>query len=366
MELYKTDIEKTLKELEKIAEPSFNEIKTTQYIVSFLKKHNIPIDKILKTGCFGTIEAGKEKTIALRADIDALPIDNSGKNFAHLCGHHGHTAALLHTLKQAVLQKEKLNHNIRYIFQPAEEIGTGALFLIKEGAIYNVDEIYALHGDPNYSLGEIAIKQGELMAGSSLFKIEISGSSTHAAFPHKGNDVIIAAAEYMNICQKIISRFQNPVDEGVISFCKINGGTAANILPENVLLEGTFRFFSEATKRIIKNNMIKGLKLIEDFYNVTGKISFSHGTLPLVNDNGLCSKLIKIFSKSGITIKKDYEKMMGSEDFSYFLEKIPGVYIKAGIAVTEDYPPLHNKNFYLTSDAVLSFINIFSEIIFNK
>ncbi len=358
----KDEVGVILKDLSNIAEPSFKEYKTTEYITNFLEKHGIPIDKKFETGCFGTINTGSKRTIALRADIDALPVDAENTKFAHLCGHHGHTAALLLALKELIKNKKELNCNIRYIFQPAEETGSGALFLIDKGVLENVDEIYALHGDPNNRLGTVAIKSGELMAGSSLFKISISGYGTHAAFPHKGCDVVIAISELINLCQKIISRFKNPTKEGVISFCKINGGTAANILPSEIVAEGTFRFFEEEVKNLIINKMKRALKSVEEFYNVKTDFQITKGTLPLINDKKLCNKLIKKFSFNKFKIVEDYEKMMGSEDFSYFLEKVPGVYLKVGIALSNNHPPLHNKNFFLPVEAVLHYVYLFMQL----
>ncbi len=362
----KDEIKTTFEELANIAEPSFKEFKTTEYIVEFLEKNNIPIDVKCKTGCFGTIDIGAKKTVALRADIDALPVDEKGEKFAHLCGHNGHTAALMHTLIILNKKIDSLKCNIRYIFQPAEETGTGALFLIEKGAMEGVDEIFGLHGDPNNNLGEISIQPGELMAGSSLFKITFSGNSTHAAFPHKGSDVIIAMSDYINLCQKIITRFKDPVEEGVISFCKVNGGSAPNILPSSVSLEGTFRFFSTNVKEMIVEKMKDALFTVEKFYKISTDFRIEKGTIPLINSKELSEALLHIFENSELKIICNSRKMMGSEDFSYFLKRAPGVYLKVGIATSDNQPPLHNKNFSLSIDAVIFYIYTFLKIAFNR
>jgi amidohydrolase len=355
----KKELSEILNDLSKIAEPSFQEFLTTEYIVKFLKEHNIPIDKTFKTGCFGTINVGADKTIALRADIDALPVNEEKTCFAHLCGHHGHTASLLYSLKEIIKLKHELKNNFRYIFQPAEETGEGALFMIENGALEGVDEIYSLHGDPNYPVNTVVIKIGELMAGASLFKLIFRGNNTHAAFPHKGSDVVVALADYINICQKIISRFKDPVKEGLISFCKINGGSAPNILPSEISAEGTIRFFNKEMRDFLVKKMNIAKSSIEKFYNVQIEYNFSKGTLPLINDENLGEKLFKILSESDLNVISDDYKMMGSEDFSYFMEKVPGFYIKAGIALDKDHPPLHNKKFFLPDKAVENFVKIF-------
>ena len=359
----KSEVAVLLKTLSELAEPSFKEYDTTKFIIEFLKDSGIPIDKKFPTGCFGTINIGAEKTIALRADIDALPLNEEKTSFAHLCGHHAHTASLLYALKLLNKNREKLKTNVRYIFQPAEETGEGALFMLKENVMENVDEIYALHGDPNTPIGVVGVKSGELMAGASLFKFTFSGKGTHAAFPHKGNDIVVALSDFINLCQKIISRMKNPVEEGLISFCKINGGTAPNILPSKMELEGTIRFFNIEMKNFIIDSMSKAAKSIENFYNIGIDYNFSKGTLPLKNSSKLIEKLIPILEKTGLTIKKDYEKMMGSEDFSYFLEKAPGVYLKAGIAKDKNHPALHQNDFFVPIEAVINFVKIFLAIV---
>jgi amidohydrolase len=355
---------KLLNDLTLIAEPSFQEFKTTRYIIDFLKNHSIKIEKELKTGCFGTINVNAKKTIAIRADIDALPFDDHHTIFKHLCGHHAHTAGLLLALANINKNKKKLKTNIRYIFQPAEETGIGAKFVIKHGALENVSEVYGLHGEPNYALGKICLKNGRLMAGSGSFDLTIKGKGTHAAFPQYGNDVIVAIADYINLCQKIISRFKNPVESGIISFTMIKGGFAKNILPEKVEAAGTFRFFDKSVKKLIKQKMLDILGSIEKIYNVTGKINFNLTTEPVINNKKSTEKLKNILKKE-FDIVEDYTEVMGSEDFSEYLKEIPGVYFIVGIAKNANHPPLHNKNFFVPDEAVMIYKKIWETIAFN-
>ncbi len=355
---------KMLNELSAIAEPSFKEYKTTEYIIDFLKKNNIPIDKELKTGCFGTINVGAEKTIAIRADIDALPADSKNSVYKHLCGHHAHTTGLLLALQNINLLKEKLKFNIRYIFQPAEETVNGAKFMIENGAIKGVDAVFALHGDPTQKLGEICIKDGELMAGAALFNITLSGKSTHAAFPQYGSDVIVAISDYINLCQKIISRYKDPIETAVISFTTINGGYAKNILPESVEASGTIRFFNEDIKKLLQNEMANILKNIENIYKINGELDFTSFTAPVINNIELARKLKPLLKKE-FKVIENYNKMMGSEDFSEFIKEIPGVYLIVGIAKDDNHPPLHNKDFFVPYEAVLIYKKLWELIAFN-
>jgi len=232
-DFYQPEAQQLLEDLGRIAEPSFKEFETTKYIVNFLRENKVPLDQVFETGCFGTIDCGAEKTIALRADIDALPTNPEGTEFKHLCGHHSHTAMLLLALKYLIQHQDELKVNIRYIFQPAEEMGSGALFMMKEGCLKGCAEVYGIHVDAHQRLGEMLLKPGEFMAGAVMFEIKFSGNSTHAAYPHTGDDVLVAATDYVSLCQKIITRFKNPIKKAVLSFSQISGGQAFNILAED-------------------------------------------------------------------------------------------------------------------------------------
>lgn len=350
---YQPEAQQLLEDLGRIAEPSFKEFETTKYIINFLRQNNIPIDKVFETGCFGTLDCGAEKTIALRADIDALPANSAGTEFKHLCGHHSHTSMLLLALKYLVQHQDEMKVNIRYIFQPAEEMGSGALFMMKEGCLNGCAEVYGIHVDPHQKLGEILLKPGEFMAGAVMFEVKFSGNSTHAAYPHTGDDVLVAATDYVNLCQKIITRFKNPAKKAVLSFGQISGGQAFNILAEELLMKGTYRYFDAEVKELIEQKMGAIGDAIELIYGVDVAISAVEGTVPLHNDPMLTKKLTEIFSESGIHVNTELDPMMGGEDFSFYLDECPGVFIKLGVAGELGHPPLHNKGFFVPVEAVL-------------
>lgn len=341
-----------LEDLSQIAEPSFKEFKTTQYILNFLHENNIPVDSSFETGCFGTIHCGAAKTIALRADIDALPANPERTKYKHLCGHHAHTSMLLLALKYMASHKEQLKVNVRYIFQPAEELGGGAIFMQKNGCLTGCAEVYGIHVDPHQRLGDILLKSGELMAGAAMFDILFTGNSTHAAYPHTGDDVLMAAADYVNLCQKIISRFKNPIKKAVLSFSQISGGQAHNILADELQIKGTYRYFDTTVKDLIDQKMAAIGEAIKLIYGVDVAMTAEQGTIPLHNDPVLTQKLVDIFSKSDVSVNTELDPMMGGEDFSYFLEECPGVFVKLGVAGETGHPPLHNKNFFVPVPAV--------------
>jgi amidohydrolase len=341
-----------LEDLGELAEPAFKEFETTKYIVNFLQENSISLDKVFETGCFGTINCGADKTIALRADIDALPTNPDGTEFKHLCGHHSHTSMLLLALKYLVQHQDELQVNIRYIFQPAEELVRGALFMMKEGCLEGCSEIYGIHVDPYQKLGSILLKSGEFMAGAGMFDIKFTGNSTHAAYPHTGDDVLVAASDYMNLCQKIISRFKNPIEKAVLSFAQISGGQAFNILAEELSMKGTYRYFDVEVKELIEQKMRVIGDAIKLIYGVDVVISAAEGTIPLHNDPELTAKLTEIFSASELQVNTELEPTMGGEDFAFYLEQCPGVFVNLGVAGDSGHPSLHNKDFFVPVEAV--------------
>jgi amidohydrolase len=355
-----------LEDLGRIAEPSFKEFETTKYIVNYLHENNIPVDKVFATGCFGTIDCGAEKTIALRADIDALPINSEGTEFKHLCGHHAHTSMLLLALQYLVQHKDEMKVNVRYLFQPAEEIIRGAVFMLNEGCLDGCAEVYGVHVDPHQKLGDILLKSGEFMAGAVMFNIRFSGNSTHAAYPHTGDDVLVAATDYVNLCQKIITRFKNPVKKAVLSFSQITGGQAYNILAEELLIKGTYRYFDAEVKELIEQKMGAIADAIKLIYGVDVAVSFAEGTLPLHNHPGLTERLKEIFTGTDLHVNSDLDPAMGGEDFSFYLNECPGVFINVGVAKESAHPPLHNKNFYVPLEAVLHGASFWIELVTNR
>lgn len=342
-----------LTDLANLAEPSFKEFATTEYIVNYLRANAIPVSASFPTGCFGTLDCGAARTIALRADIDALPVNSDATEFKHLCGHHAHTAMLLLALKYLVRHQKQLNVNVRYIFQPAEEIGGGAPYMIEKGCLEGCSEIYGQHVDPRQPVGEILLKAGEFMAGATMFDIDFSGRGTHAAYPHTGDDVLVAASDYVNLCQKIVTRLKDPIKKAVLSFGQISGGQAHNILSENLHLKGTYRYFDDDVKSLIEDKMVAVGQAIKLIYNVDVTISRTEGTLPLHNDAKLTEKLQRILACELYRINHHLDPMMGGEDFSFYLEKLPGVFIKTGVSGPAGHPPLHNKDFFVPVEAVM-------------
>jgi len=351
-----------LKELYDRAEPSMKEFETSKYIKSRLESMGLGYTEAFGTGLFGTLDVGAEKTIAIRSDMDALPYNEEKTEYRHLCGHHANMTTLLTILDTVAKVKDKLNVNIRYIFQPAEEVVSGSIEMIKAGCMEGVSEIFATHTLPDEEIGKVVLIEGATMAGSNHFDIKIKGVSTHAAMPHMGSDTITAAAEYIMSCQTILTRKKSPILDGLISFGAINGGAAGNILPEEVRLKGTFRYFHKGVKGLIEHDMKVRMKNLEDFYGVQGEVVIHEGTPPVICDKDIVNKLKKIAEEKGIT-QGVHEKGMGGEDFSYYLEYAPGSFIWQGVKQGESHPPLHNKDYTVPEGATMPAVRLLVEYI---
>ncbi len=358
-----TEAKNLLDSLQNIAEPSFKEYKTTKFICDFLENIGIKNYKNFNPGVIGELNTNKNITIAVRADIDSLPLDKKGNKYKHLCGHHAHTSILLGFLKWASSNLDKLKYNIRFIFQPAEEIGKGAKFIIRNGGIDKVDKIYGLHVDPNLNIGEIGIKNGVLFAGAKFFKLELIGKSTHAALPHNGIDIFVVFADFIFKLQTIISRFKDPIKSGVISIGMVNGGEAHNIIPEKLEVMGTYRFFDIEMDDFINKKIVSALESLKNFYGIEYKIEFPSSSVPLINNMEIVETAKDILKKYGFfKIIEDIDPMLGSEDFSFYTEKIPGIFFNLGIKKGDYHPPLHNKNFFVPEESVVYGIELWKQL----
>lgn len=357
---------KIRRDLHKIPELDFDLPKTTKYISSILDKLNIKYKtNIGKSGIIADIP-GKDSniTIALRGDIDALPIlENNDFEFKsehigkmHACGHDVHNTVLLGVAKILSEIKDEIPCNIRLIFQPAEETTGGALPMIKEGALKNVNAIFGLHVDPFVNVGSIGIKYGAMFASSCGIKIKVIGKSTHGAFPNKGVDAIVTAAQIISSIQSIVSRNTDARESVVITFGTINGGTKENIVAGEVDITGTLRTLSTESREYNKQRIKDMAEFIAKGYGATAIVNFENSYNALINHDKYVDIIknvgTEILGKENVVIKKYSE--MGAEDFSYYLEKVPGAFFYLGVR-NEDIgacEPLHNDKFMIDENAI--------------
>ncbi|MBJ8007417.1 amidohydrolase [Bacillus cereus] len=344
--------------LHEYPELSYEEFETTKAIKNWLKEANITIiDSSLETGIIAEISGNKNgPVVALRADIDALPIQEEtdlpytskiqGK--MHACGHDFHTAAILGA---AYLLKEKeasLNGTVRFIFQAAEESGNGACKVVEAGHLKNVQAVFGMHNKPDLPVGTIGIKDGPLMAGVDRFEIEIHGVGTHAAVPDAGVDPIVASSQIVMALQTIVSRNISSSHNAVVSVTNIHSGNTWNVIPEKAILEGTVRTFQAKTREKIPALMERIIKGISDALGVKTEFRFYPGPPAVQNDKVLTDFSIQIAEKMKLNVISPTPSMAG-EDFSFYQQEIPGSFVFMGTSGTHEW---HHPAFTVDEDAL--------------
>ena len=317
------------------------------------------------SGIVADIE-GKDKsfTVALRADMDALPIEEktgveyASKNIGkmHACGHDAHTAILLGVGKVLSQYRDQLPCNVRLIFQPAEETTGGAEPMIKDGALDGVDCIFGLHVDEDLDCGKIGIKYGAVNASSTDVKIEVEGRSCHGAYPSDGVDAIVTMSAIIISLQTVISRNTDAREALVVNLGKISGGTKENIVPQHVVCTGTMRTLSEDIKKVSKKRIQEMVEYTAKAYGGEGKATFQDSYIALINHD----EYVDIVKENAQTLVGDeniwVKKLanMGVEDFAYYVAEVPGAFFTLGVrneakGITA---PAHNDRFNLDEDAL--------------
>jgi len=351
--------------LHKYPELSFKEFKTTEFVINKLNELSIRYDRPLETGVVGYIGKG-DRCIALRADIDALPIEEENEiefksknpGVMHACGHDIHTSILLGVVEILKKYEHKLNGLIKIIFQPGEEVlPGGAKLLIEKGILENPkpEAIFGQHINPEENTGVISINKGAFFASTDELYITIYGNSGHAAQPHLSNDAILTAAQIIIYFQNILTKFRDPLYPAVLSITSINGGTTTNIFPEKVELKGTLRTFDNYLREKIHNHINNGVNNIAENYNCTSEVKIVKGYPPLINDEILTNFVItnckEIFGENYIKISKP---KMFAEDFAYYSQNIPSVFWFLGVKQSnkEFMPPLHNSKLNPDENAI--------------
>ena len=364
-------------------ELSGNEKRTSEKVIEKLKK--LPIELITNVnghGVIGNLKGNSnKKTILLRGDMDALPINekndlpfiSKNKNIMHACGHDMHTSILLGAAYVLSYFKDKLDGNVKFMFQPSEEASPigGSKGMISEGLLENpkVDEAYALHvfGLPT---GSIAIKPGVATSRSDRIDIEIFGKSSHASLPSEGKDAIVVAGNIITSIQTIISRNMPPNQTAVITIGKITGGTRYNVLSDYVKLEGTVRTFSTENANMIRERLKKIVEDIASAYGCTAKLSYQNGYDFVYNDPKLSELAIKslneILGKENVHIQSN--PLPAGEDFSFVTKKVPSVFMWLGTEsdFNKGKCTLHSPEFIADEVSLRIGIKIFCKLVFDR
>lgn len=354
------------RELHKIPEISDNLPKTRSFILNELNKYNVEIEeKVGNNGIVAVLRGGKEgKTVAYRADMDALPITEENdfefkskhKGVMHACGHDGHVAIALSILKVLSSIQKEIRGNIKFIFQPAEETGGGALPMINDGVLENptVDYVFGSHIWPSVESGKFGLRQGPLMAGTDIVNIFIQGKGGHGAIPHKAINPIVVGSKIVNEIEAIKSYFINSGENSVISICALNSGDVNNVIPHTATLLGTVRTFSKDTQDVIIDQLEKIVSNISDIYGAQCTLEYKKHFPPTINDRNVILEIEDILKNYGMKgcIHSLMEPSMGAEDFSYFLQKVPGAFIFVGTKNEEKniVNEIHHPQFNIDED----------------
>lgn len=336
-------------------ELSFREFKTSAYIQEKLKELHIDSrGGVAGTGVLAEIGPADAKfTVGLRADMDALPIsEKTGLPFAstnigcmHACGHDGHVAMLLGAA--SLLKGMDLPCRIRFLFQPAEENGNGALQMILAGAIDGVDAIFCGHIDTHFATGAITINEGIICAFADPFIIKIHGRSGHAARPHETKDAIVAAANLICSLQTLVAREIDPNHSAVLSIGHIHAGETHNVIADEAVIEGTIRCTHPDTRKRMLAGLERMVQANASLYDLTAELAFTDRLPAVINPTFSTSTAYE--AAVGVVGKKNVlsqgPSSLGGEDFAFYLQKIEGCMARFGAKVSEETGPAHSSTF---------------------
>jgi amidohydrolase len=345
------------KEVHQHPELSGEENWTTEKITQELNRLNIPIkDFGLPTGVVADIVGDPQgPTMAIRADIDALPLTEQTDlpykskidGVDHACGHDFHFASLLGAAELLMNEKDKIHGTVRLMFQPGEERHLGARQMVEAGVLKGVDAVFAFHDISLAPVGTVGIRSGRMMASNDNFEITVHGKGTHASIPQMGKDPIVAAASIITTLQTVVSRSVDPADRVVVSVGKIEGGTANNVIPEECMFKGTIRSSSEESRQHARERLAEIAKDVAGAYEETVDIEWDQGPTQIFNNEKLTEVVRNTADKFMTEIP--FPDADGDDDFATMEEQVPGVYVIVG---NKGNSVPHNPTFVANPDAL--------------
>ena len=336
-------------------ELGFDTEKTAEKVLAALE--GLPLDVetgVAQNGIVATLEGdGDGPTVALRADMDALPIqEETGLPFAsevegkmHACGHDGHTSMLVGAAHALSGMRDRLDGTVKFVFQPAEEGGGGGKVMVDEGVADDIASIFALHLWPGLPFGTVATKAGPIMAAADAFEMEIRGSGGHGAMPHLAADAVVIAAQVVTALQTVVSREVDPVQAAVLTVGEIGAGTAFNIIPEKARLGGTVRTLDPDLRESMPERIEALARGVANGMRGDAYLDYTFSYPVTTNEEGAAARALdvagELFGQESVLELPN--PSMGAEDFSYFLERVPGAFIWLGVG--EDVSGLHTPQF---------------------
>jgi len=345
-------------ELHRIPEVHGEEERTAELLRGRLARLGLEVaPPLIGTDVVALLRGGRPgKCVLLRADIDALPVDDASRTawsstrpgFSHACGHDGHMAMLMGAVEVLLGMRERIPGSVRFVFQPAEEETGGGKRMVRAGLLEQAprpDAAFALHGWPGIPLGALASIAGPMMAAADRFTLRVIGKGTHGARPHVGVDPVVTAAEVVLALQSIVSRSIDPLRPAVLSVCTIHGGQTSNVIPEDVVMTGTTRYFDPTLREAFRRRMEEVARGVCLAAGATCRLDYEEGYIPLVNDAGMVAVARDTVKRHlGEAAWVDgLEPSMGAEDFSYYLERVPGAMVLLGLG--EGAVNVHNPAF---------------------
>lgn len=361
--------------LHQYPELSGEEHLTHAYIKRQLEELSIPILDFAAPSVVGLVRGTEgSKTIALRADIDALPVMEEGQKVyqskvpgvSHACGHDGHTAVLLAVAKWLAENRSGVKANVLLIFQSSEERDpSGATALINQGVLDGVDAIFGIHLWQPLEKGKIGVCHGSMMGACDEFTITIEGKGGHGAMPHDAVDPIFIAGQIVSGLQSVVSRAISPLQPAVLTVGKVEAGSTYNIIPNEAVMLGTTRSLTQETRQRIFTQMQRIVEGVSASFGAVGTIEYSWGPPPLVNDRVQSRYVervvVEAFGESFFAA--DMEPTMAAEDFAYYLEHCPGAFVFVGMGGERSAYPHHHPRFDIDEDTIPTAIELFIQLI---
>jgi amidohydrolase len=349
-------------------ELGFHEHQTAAFVAQQLRSFGLEVHEgIAGTGVVGTLRCGSgNRAIGLRAELDALPItEHSGKPYAsrnqgvmHACGHDGHAASLLGAAK-LLSEQPNFDGTVHFVFQPAEENEGGGTRMIDAGLFdrFPVEAIYAVHNWPGLPLGTIATRVGPMMAAVDTFELRFTGTGAHAAMPHLGDDPILAASAFVGSVQRIVSRAVDPQTPLVVSITQIHGGNVGNVVPGEVWLQGTCRFFEPALSALCERLIADIANGIAAAHGVATKLDYKRGYPPVINTAEAVACAVEAATSvvGRDQVRTEFAPSMGCEDFAYMVRTAGGAYTWIGAGEAGPGEGLHGDR-YDFNDAIVPIV----------
>ena len=365
---------KTRRDLHRIPEPAYTEKKTSAYIIDYLQKEGLALRTgVARFGVVGMLEPLKKgPTLLIRSDIDALPVtEETGLEFAsthmgalHACGHDGHMAMVLGAATVLNRIKDKLEGNVKFVFQPAEEGPGGAKPMIEEGVMENpkVDYSVGCHLWPAVAEGSVGVRSGPLMAAMDRFDIKITGRGGHGAMPHLCLDALEVGTQVVNALQRITSRHMNPLQPAVVTVGSFHAGSTFNVIPGEAEMCGTTRTFDREIWHGWKDRLDKIIRGVCESMGAGYELTYSQGYPPLINDEHMAD-IVRKCSVQAVGEEKviEPEPTMGGEDMAFFLEQSKGCFFFLGVG-RPGGAPIHNPSFDFNEEVLPLGVEIYCRI----